>query len=51
MLIAMAGAFFILGIGIGVTAASGNKTPFALFACSIITIAIVAYTFLKGGKA
>ena len=47
MLISLVGALFILGIGIGVTVASPNNSKFALFICAIISIAIVAITFLK----
>lgn len=50
MLFAIIGAFFILGIGIGVTVASPENSKFALLGCAIISIAIVVYTFSKNKK-
>ncbi len=50
ILVALIGAFLVLGIGIGVTVASPNNSQFALFVCTIISIIIVAYTFLKNQK-
>jgi membrane protein implicated in regulation of membrane protease activity len=50
MLIALIGAIFILGIGIGVTLVSKDNSKFALFICIIISVAIVVYTFSKGKK-
>jgi hypothetical protein len=50
MLIALTGAFFILGIGIGVTVALPDHSKLALFICTNISIAIVVYTFSKNKK-
>jgi uncharacterized transporter YbjL len=44
MLIALAGALFIFGVGLGVTIASNFESSFALIGCSIISILMVAYT-------
>ena len=50
MLISLIVALFILGIGIGVTVASPNNSQFTLFICSIISIILIVYTFLKNKK-
>ena len=49
-LIALIGALLIFGIGIGATVASPNDSRFALIACSIISLAIVVYTFSRNRK-
>jgi hypothetical protein len=45
--LAIAGAFLILGIGIGATIASQSDSKFALFFCTILSIGIVLFSFLK----
>ncbi len=43
-------ALLVLGIGIGVTVASGKSADFFLFGCTIISILLIAYSFLKLNK-
>jgi len=50
MLLSLIGAFLILGMGIGATSASPNNSKFALLVCTIISLVIVVYTFLKKEK-
>mgnify|MGYP001600471582 CR=1 FL=1 len=50
MLLSLIGAFLILGMGIGATAALPNNSKLALLVCTIISLVIVAYTFLKKEK-
>jgi len=40
-------AFLVLGIGIGVTVASGKSADFFLFVCTFISIILIAYSFFK----
>ncbi|MBX2815182.1 MAG: hypothetical protein KTR24_04265 [Saprospiraceae bacterium] len=47
MLLLLIGALFILGIGIGATAARPNDSKSALVVCTGISMAIVGYTFLR----
>ncbi|WP_130963677.1 hypothetical protein [Hyunsoonleella flava] len=45
--LALLGAIFIVGIGIGVTVASKNNSKFPIIFCTIIAVAIIATTFFR----
>jgi hypothetical protein len=47
ILLSLIGAFLILGMGIGATAASPNNSQFTLLFCSIISLIIVVKTFVN----
>lgn len=42
-------ALFILGLGIGATAASPNASKIALLFCCIVSLFLILYAFLKKG--
>jgi hypothetical protein len=48
MLMAIMAAFFIAGIGIGVTVVSPGSSKLALLMCSILSIGILSYALSKG---
>jgi hypothetical protein len=50
MLLALIGALFILGVGIGVTVASASNSKFALLICTIVSLLIVVYAVSNNKK-